>query len=579
MRGRPPGTWRLAWRISQHKPKPLWLGTLLFTIFFCFPVLTGLVVAGALRAIEAQNTGRAIGFAFLLILTELGRIVSIYYGIIWFIRAWELMQGLMRANMLHAQVVSGGKDAGRPVASAGEALSTFRDDPEDVADFVDSWLDVTGGLAFTIIAVVLLGSIDRVATAVIFVPMAVVVLLTKLLDDRIKRYRRLDREATVAFTGQLGDVLSAATTIKLNDAHAPVLAKLGQLAERRRYTGVRDRVLEESLQTTSSGFAEVALGVMLLVSAGSLAAGNLTTADLALFVVLLGYLGFLPRMLGRMLARRKQSVVALDNMRRLVAGQDGANVAAPRHLPIDLADPQPEVIAEVPRIPLEQLRVSGLTVSFPAVDGAERVEVVSGANLVLKRGSFTVITGPVGSGKTTLLRAVLGLAHRATVGGTVAWNGQEVADRGQFFAPPQAAFLPQVPNLISDSLGDNVVLGSADAELDWALELSAVAADVAAMPDGVDTLIGPRGVRLSGGQRQRVATARALARRPELLVLDDLSSALDVETEKLLWQNLSDAGITVLCVSHRLVAFDLADQVLEMEDGRLKPRSSSTDSV
>jgi ATP-binding cassette subfamily B protein len=127
-----------------------------------------------------------------------------------------------------------------------------------------------------------------------------------------------------------------------------------------------------------------------------------------------------------------------------------------------------------------------------------------------------------------------------------------------------------VPQLISDSLADNVGLGSVDADdLLAALELAEVARDVAELPSGTDTLIGPRGLRLSGGQRQRVATARALVHLPELVVLDDLSSALDVETELRLWDNLASAGMTVIAVSHRAVAFERADSVVTMRDGTL----------
>jgi ATP-binding cassette subfamily B protein len=92
------------------------------------------------------------------------------------------------------------------------------------------------------------------------------------------------------------------------------------------------------------------------------------------------------------------------------------------------------------------------------------------------------------------------------------------------------------------------------------------------MPDATATLIGPRGLRLSGGQRQRLAGARAVVHRPELVVLDDLSSALDVETELQLWTNLADAGMTVLAVSHRAVAFDRADRVVRLDAGRVVTR-------
>jgi ATP-binding cassette subfamily B protein len=296
-----------------------------------------------------------------------------------------------------------------------------------------------------------------------------------------------------------------------------------------------------------------------------MASGKFSVGELAIFSAYLGWLSFLPRMVGRMLARRKQVAVAFDRMKMLVADTEVGNTVVDRDLPIGLRQRRDRPQTSRPnRVALDTLEVRNLNAHYPRGAG------VDGISFSLTRGSFVVLTGPIGSGKSTLLRALLGLAHQAEVTGDIVWNGQRVADRAAFLIPPNAAFLPQVPQLISDSVADNIALGIVDEErLILALELAAVLDDIDAMPEGSKTLIGPRGLRLSGGQRQRVATARALVHSPELVVLDDLSSALDIETELQLWSNLSAAGITVLAVSHRTVAFDRADQVLRLEHGRL----------
>ena len=162
----------------------------------------------------------------------------------------------------------------------------------------------------------------------------------------------------------------------------------------------------------------------------------------------------------------------------------------------------------------------------------------------MARGSFTVITGQIGSGKTTLLRAVLGLLPKD--GGEIRWNGEPVAVPAEFFRPPYSAYTPQVPRLFSTTLRENIQMGvsngdegEATSPLQAAIRQAVLEPDVAALEHGLDTVVGPRGVRLSGGQVQRSAAARMLIRDPELLVCDDLSSALDVETEKILWERVT----------------------------------------
>jgi ATP-binding cassette subfamily B protein len=559
------GIWRLTWRVAQHRPREFWVGWLLFVVFFSMPAITGFMLAQGYAALEEGATRTTVWWAAAIAVSETIRMVAVHHGALIWTKAWIHMQTLLRANMLSAQMASGGVHAGQPVASAGAAITHFRDDTEDVANFVDGLIDVSGGIAFTVLAGFALGSADARAAAVLTIPLLGVGLATRALDTRIKEYRSADREATEDVTGLLGDVMSAATTVKVNDASDPLLRRLAALVERRRHTAVRDRVLEEGVNAFSRGAADIGLGLVLLVSAGAIASGAFDLGTLALFTAYLGWLAFLPQMVGRVLARRKQAAVAFDRMRALVADRSAPNAVRPRDLPIDPRDraTRPGVIRP-DRVPLQRFDVDGLAVAYGTHS------VLRDITFSVGRSEFVVITGAVGAGKSTLLRSMLGLAWQADVGGSIRWNGAEIADRGAFLIPPNAAFLSQVPQLISDSVADNISLGDTTPEhLATALRLAAIDADVAEMAQGTDTVIGPRGLRLSGGQRQRLATARALVHAPELVVLDDLSSALDVETEVRLWSNLADAGMTVIAVSHRAVAFERADQVLHLSGGRL----------
>jgi ATP-binding cassette subfamily B protein len=565
-----PGVWRLGWRVAHHRPGPFWLGWSLFVMFFTFPVLNGWLLGRGFHALETGNQTQVYWYAAAALATDALRMTCIHWGALIWTRVWVHMQTFLRANMLTAQLASGGPEAGQPVGSAGEAITHFRDDVDDATQFIDGLIDISAGLVFTVFAAFVLGSIDVGAASILLVPLAGVALATRSLDTRIKRYRSADRAAASKVSGFLGDVMAAATTIKVNDASGSMMKHLRALVDARRHTAVRDRVLDEGVQAFAQGAADVGLGFVLLVTASALASGTFDVGKLAVFVAYLGWLSFLPRMVGRVLARRKQAGVAFERMRGLVAGKDVRNTVRPRDLPIGGGEARPRLTAMRPeRTPLETLEVRGLGALYSTGGGFRDV------SFTLHRGSFTVLTGPIGSGKSTLLRALLGLTINAQLTGEVLWNGVTVVDRAAFLVPPNAAYLSQVPQLISDSVGENVALGDASLDrIEIALDLAAVRGDIEEMPNGIDTLIGPRGLRLSGGQRQRVATARALVHAPELVVLDDLSSALDVETELQLWHNLADAGMTVLAVSHRAVAFDRADQVLRLDAGHLAIGSS-----
>jgi ATP-binding cassette subfamily B protein len=215
---------------------------------------------------------------------------------------------------------------------------------------------------------------------------------------------------------------------------------------------------------------------------------------------------------------------------------------------------------------LRALAIEHLTYLHPR--SGRGVEDVS---LRIERGQFVVVTGRIGSGKTTLLRALLGFI--APQAGAVFWNGERVNDPAAFFAPPRIAYTPQTPRLFSDTLGANVLLGLDDtrADLAGALHAALLERDLEDMDGGLATIVGPRGVRLSGGQMQRVAAARMFVREPELLIFDDLSSALDVDTERQLWERLfARRAATCLVVSHRRAVLQRADHILVLKDGQIE---------
>ncbi len=225
-----------------------------------------------------------------------------------------------------------------------------------------------------------------------------------------------------------------------------------------------------------------------------------------------------------------------------------------------------------PNEKLELLTATGLSYRYP---GSEHG--VMDATLSISGGTLTVITGRVGSGKTTLLKVLLGLLPKDA--GEILWNGVTVDDPADFFVPPRSAYTAQVPRLFSETLHDNILMGLSEdsVSLPTALHTAVMERDIAALEDGLDTPVGPRGTKLSGGQVQRSAAARMFVREPELLVFDDLSSALDVETERTLWTRVLAQERTCLAVSHRRSILHQADYIVLLKNGRIEATGSLDD--
>lgn len=552
------------------------LSCFIWAIIHILPVITGVLIKGIFDALSGEPAA-AFGpwtYLALALAVDAGRIFLFLGGI----RSWVSYFGEitlhLRSNILRYLLTARGSR--RLPDAPGEALTRFRDDVNDIAEYIEQWVDAWGMVAYAVVALTIMALIDPVLTLLACIPLLLTVVLTNLLRPHIRSARRLSREATSRVTGFLGETFGSVLAVKASGRERSVLARFERLNESRRERALKDTVLTELFRTITDNMVNVAMGVILLVGAASLRSGSFSVGDFALFVTYLPRLTGTMTYLGLMFVQHKRTGVAFERLGRQLVDAPVETLIEPRAY--DLERPQSDFRSPAAcHDPLRELRVEGLsyTHELRSQDAGGDVGGLHDVSFRLTRGEFVVITGRVGSGKTTLVRVLLGLLPRD--GGEIFWNDERVEDPATFFVPPRSAYTSQVPRLFSDSLRENIVLGSAvnDERVDDAIDLAVMRQDLGDLQLGLQTEIGTRGVRLSGGQVQRAAAARMFLRDAELLVFDDLSSALDVETERRLWDGLfAERDASYLVVSHRRAALERADRVIVMAGGRIQAQGT-----
>ena len=432
----------------------------------------------------------------------------------------------------------------------GEAVARAMD-ADRLARYADRWVDLVNGLVVVVVTTLLSGSL--ITGVVLGTVMGVSALASALGSPAAGRSAAAASLTRAGFGRSLVSVLESARTVKLAAATDAVHAHLLDVDRGRVDAAVREHRIQALLAGVPVLMVQcgiVAAWAVLLLGGWDLATALLVAAAVTGF-------DWFGRVAGAVIteapgvrswARATSRLAGGGDLMALPPGLELVSGAAPAPAPV--ARPEP----------LRELRVTGLGAVHD--DGTVGVR---GVDLHVGPGELVLLLGQVGSGKSSLLGALAGLVEHT---GTICWNGVEVTDAQRVLRPGRVAHVAQVPRVLSGTFADNILLDHAGRRLHPAVDDARLGRDLDEA-GGPDSVVGHRGVRLSGGQVQRLALARALATGSELLLADDVSSALDATTEVELWEALRTRGTAVLGSTSKRAALARADRVVVLVDGEV----------
>ncbi|MDR2141815.1 MAG: ABC transporter ATP-binding protein/permease [Deltaproteobacteria bacterium] len=411
-----------------------------------------------------------------------------------------------------------------------------------------------------------------------FLPMPLISVLTRYFGQAI--YRKVLKSHDVF--GQLTEVvrerLSGVKVIRAMGLESLAQAEVAKISQEHSRVNIRLSLTMGLFFPLMSLLTNLALALTLYLGGRATMSGAITPGDFVAFITYLALLSWPMMALGLTLGLTQQGLAALDRLGRALGTEEELSHALEPEPPVELAPPDPKSPALLVRKTPDSLEITleKLQFAYPA----RPTPVLREVSLQCPRGSVCALTGPTGAGKSALA-ALLPALYEPT-GGRILFNGQPSPTWPLARLRDLFGYAPQEGHIFTASLGRNLALGrpgATAAELTAAAEMAGLPLDPQVFPEGLDTLVGERGLTLSGGQRQRLALARAILRDPPFLILDDTLAAVDAAVEEEILGRLLPwlRGRGALLISHRLTTLKAAERILILENGSLTDQGSATE--